>query len=461
MTQTIEAAPHANSAALFTKGARDVTGSGPDFINALRHRGLDRFHEVGFPDAKSEEWRFISLAPLTRTSFDPAPVDADVSESVASLHRRYTFTDALAEVVLVNGVFCPRLSRIGKLPRGVVVMSLAEAFDKHPDVVSRHLARHADLDGNPFVALSTGHLRDGALIHLPRGATVEGFIHVLCIGSGGAATSPTKNHPRMLLVADDGAIATVVESYVGDDAATYFTNPVTEFAVADNAVIDHYRLNQESTRAFHVGAMAVHLGKAAQFISHSITLGGRLTRNDLSIKLAGQHADATLNGLVLIGGEQVCDNHTLLEHAAPDCPSHELYKHVLDGKSSCVFKGKIFVHQIAQKTDSKQTSKSLLLTDDATMNSMPALEIYADDVKCTHGSTTGPVDQDMIFYLRSRGVSLDAARHLLTYAFAADITRRIKVDAVRSRVEDVMAARHGLPQDIRITDAASHTEALI
>ena len=204
--------------------------------------------------------------------------------------------------------------------------------------------------------------------------------------------------------------------------------------------------------------MQVRLGSKSRFVSHAANVGAKLSRNDLNVVLDGPYADATLNGLVIIGGDQHCDNHTLLHHEKPSCPSHELYKHVLDGKATGVFKGKIFVQKDAQKTDSKQTSKSLLLSDDAYMNSQPALEIYADDVKCTHGSTTGPVDDEAVFYLRSRGISLEAARHLLTYAFAADVTRRIRVVPVRRRLEDYLAAQHGLPQDLRITDLGSHDE---
>jgi Fe-S cluster assembly protein SufD len=196
----------------------------------------------------------------------------------------------------------------------------------------------------------------------------------------------------------------------------------------------------------------VQLARSSTFISHSASIGGRLTRNALSVVLDGEFAQAMLNGLVVIGGDQHADNHTLLDHAKPNCPSHELYKHVLDDRAIAVFKGTILVRPGATKTDSKQTSKSLLLSDEATMNSQPALEIHADDVKCTHGSTTGPVDEEMVFYLRSRGVGLEAARHLLTYAFAADITRRIKVAAVRARLEDFLSARRGLPQDLRIAD---------
>jgi Fe-S cluster assembly protein SufD len=269
---------------------------------------------------------------------------------------------------------------------------------------------------------------------------------------------PTVSHPRLLVVAEDGVEAGIVESYAGSDDA-YWTNAVTEMVIGNAAAIDHNKVQQEGVAAYHTATTQVRLGRDARLVSHNTTTGGRLTRNDVNVTLAGRGADATLNGLVIIGGSQHVDNHTLLDHAEPNCPSHELYKHVLSGKATGVFKGKILVRQPAQKTDSKQNSKTLLLSDDAFMNSQPALEIYADDVKCTHGSTTGPVDDSMVFYIRSRGVSLDAARHLLTYAFAADVTRRIKVEPVRRRIEDFMAAQHGLPQDLRITDLGAHDEA--
>lgn len=214
--------------------------------------------------------------------------------------------------------------------------------------------------------------------------------------------------------------------------------------------IEHCKVQQESTAAFHVGTTQVQLGRAAYFLSHTASLGAAISRNDLNVVIAGAGAEVVLNGITLIAGRQHADNHTLLDHREPRCPSHELYKAVLDEKASGVFKGKILVRQAAQKTDSKQSSRTLLLSDDAVMYSQPALEIYADDVKCTHGSTTGPVDEEQIFYLRSRGVSLEAARHLLTYAFLADVTGRIKIPPVRRRLEEIMAARRGLPKDLRI-----------
>jgi Fe-S cluster assembly protein SufD len=427
------------------------------WLDDLRKAGAERFEAVGFPPPKSEEWRFTQLGPITRTKFRPANGEVHGGH-VSEAAEQFTFgRDAASELVFVNGQFDPQLSKLGRLPRGVRVMSLAEAFEMESARVRQHLARHAKIETNPFVALNTGSLRNGAFIHLARGTIVEQPIHLLFLATSGH--EPIVSHPRILAVFEEGSQATVVESYAGAGDGVYFSNAVTEIIAAPDSRIDHCKLQQESRSAYHVATMQVELGRNSTFVSHSASVGSRITRNDLNVVMAGDHADATLNGLVLIGGEQHVDNHTLLDHAAPNCPSHELYKHVLGDKSSAVFKGIILVRQAAQKTDSKQSSKALILSDDATVNSQPALEIYADDVKCTHGSTTGPVDEEQVFYLRSRGVSLEASRHLLTYAFAADITRRIKVVPVRERLESYMAAQHGLPQDLRITDLGSHDEA--
>jgi Fe-S cluster assembly protein SufD len=432
----------------------EAVEAGPSWVDELRRGAIARFDEVGFPSNKQEEWRFTNVAPIAKTPFKLAEQVPD--QLAAGAARQFTLgPDTAVELVFVNGHFSAALSKLAKLPRGVTVRNLNDAIDDGADL-ENHLGRVASIEANPFVALNTGFVRDGAYLHFARGATIEQPIHLLFIATRGADLGVT--HPRILVVAEDNVEATIVESYVGGGAGIYFTNAVTEIVTGKDCRIDHCKLQQESLESFHVATMQVNLGRATTFVSHSATLGGRLTRNDLNCAMLGEGAYATLNGLVLLDGSQHCDNHTLLDHASPNCPSHELYKHVLNGKSSGVFKGKILVRQPAQKTDSKQTSKSLLLSDDAVMNSQPALEIYADDVKCTHGSTIGPVDESMVFYLRSRGVSLEAARHLLTYAFAADITRRIKVEPVRRRLEDFMAAQHGLPQDLRISDLGAHDE---
>jgi Fe-S cluster assembly protein SufD len=442
----------------FSRVARQAGGTKRMWLDQLRQTAMDRFAAVGFPTVNQEDWRFTNVVPLARTPFKPAPRIELHGDDVSG----HSFgRDAAAELVFVNGYFAPNLSVVRDgLPRGVKVTSLAAALETDQDLIESQLARHADVQGNPFVALNTGFLRDGAFIHLARNSAVEKPIHVMLVSTGDE--HPTVTHPRILIVAEDNSEATIVTSFVGaDPGSVYFDNTVAEVVCGDDCRIDWNTLQHDSPSAYHVSTTQVRLARSARFISHAATLGAKLTRNDFNVVLAGEFADATLNGLVIIGGEQHCDNHTLLDHAAPNCPSYELYKHVLSGKSTGVFKGKILVRQPAQKTDSKQTSKSLLLSDDATMNSQPALEIYADDVKCTHGSTIGPVDEDMVFYLRSRGVSLEAARHLLTYAFAADVTRRIKVEPVRRRIENFLATQHGLPQDLRITDLGAHDEAVL
>jgi Fe-S cluster assembly protein SufD len=436
---------------------RHINGTpqaGPEWIERLRRNAIERLETVGFPGRTEEEWRFTNIDPIVKTQFVPAGETGD--EDARGLQHQYSFgPDAVCELVFVNGKLSHELSNWGDLPRGVRLGNLADEIASESSEVMAALAQHANIEVNPFVALNTGFVSEGAFLFIPRGKTIEKAIHLLFLSVPGA--DKTVSHPRVLVIAEDNAEATVVESYVGREG-TYFTNAVTEIICGQDCRIDHCKLQQESLDAFHVATMQVQLGRSSNFVSHSASIGSKLTRNDLNVVMGGQAAEATLNGLVLANGNQHIDNHTLLDHQQPNCPSHELYKHVLADRATAIFKGKILVRQPAQKTDSKQQSKALLLSDDATMNSQPALEIYADDVKCTHGSTTGPVDEEHVFYLQSRGVGLDAARHLLTYAFAADVTRRIRVEPVRRRLENYMASQAGLPTDIRITDLGSHDE---
>jgi Fe-S cluster assembly protein SufD len=437
------------------KKSPHVSATVPMSLEALRQTATDRFLSVGYPTAEEEAWRFTNLAPIVRTKFQAG--SQAVSEAAGRAARAAAFGPRCsAELVFVNGQYAPALSHPGKLPPGITIAALSSGR-LDGSFFQNNLSRHADISLTPFVAQNTGSFTDAAAIHVARGLTLECPIHIIFVSD--AEGEATMSHPRLLLVADDNSELSLVESYVSSGRpGTTFTNAVTELAIGDDCRVDYNRIQQGADSELLVSMLAVRLGRKSRFVSHAATLGGKLTRNDLNVMLAADSADATLNGLAILTNQQHCDNHTLLDHAAANCPSHELYKHVLDGKSSCVFKGKILVRQDSQKTDSKQTSKSLLLSDEATMNSQPALEIYADDVKCTHGSTTGPVDEEMVFYLRSRGVGLDAARHLLTYAFAADVTRRIKVEPVRRRVEDFLAAQHGLPRDLRITDLGQHDE---
>lgn len=430
----------------------------PEWVEALRAAGRTRFDAVGYPtDPKIEAWRHTNIRPIVQTPYRPAVVDEQAAADVASTYS--LGKDGAIEIVLSNGHYVPSLTRGGAV-KGLKVQSLQDAYaGAEVEIVRKHLASRATIDKSPFVALNQANLNGGVFIHIARGAVIEKPIHIIVVGTPDEVA--TISHPRILVVIEDGAHATLVESYAGPEKGQYFTNAVTEIIAGQDAIIDHYKLNQESADAFHVAWLDVNIGAKTHFIDHNATLGSKITRNDINVRLGGSHAYSVLNGLTIIGGEQHVDNHTLLEHAFPDCPSYELYKHVLDDKASGIFKGQIYVHPEAQKTDAKQASKTLLLSKDAQINSQPALEIYADDVKCTHGSTTGPVDPAMMFYLETRGLSRQQAQQLLIYAFAADVTRRIKVEAVRARLEQFMSARQHLPQDFRIQELASHDDDVV
>lgn len=455
MTQLIEKKNHKKP--VFAK-----LPAGPVWVEELRKSGLRRFEEAGWPtDPKLEAWRFTQLRPIVETEWKPAVADEGAAQSV---NDEYTFGLDAIEVVLTNGHLSRKFTQLENLPHGLTVQSLADAFTgPHADLVKTHLGNRAKADANPFVALNQANLHDGVFIHIKRESVIEKPIHLLCIATPDEI--PTANYPRILVVIEDAAQATIVQSFAGSTYTgtkrTYLTNAVTEFVIGNDAIIDHYKLNQESLDAYHVAAMDVIIGRNTQFIDHNASIGSAITRNDITVKLNGENSYSVLNGLTIIGGTQFVDNHTLLEHAYPNCPSYELYKHVLDGKAQGLFKGKIFVHDVAQKTDAKQSSKTLLLSDEAHMNSQPALEIYADDVKCTHGSTTGPLDEGMLFYLQTRGLSAEQAKQVLIYAFAADVTRRIKVDPVRNRLENWMANQQGLPSDFRIQELGAHDDDVV
>jgi Fe-S cluster assembly protein SufD len=286
-------------------------------------------------------------------------------------------------------------------------------------------------------------MHDGAFVSVPKGVVLKQPLHLAFLASAGS--KPAVAHPRSLILAGVNSQASIVESYIGAKGDVYFTNAVTELVADENAVIDHYKLQRESTEAFHVATMQVHLGRGSNVTSHSIALGGALVRNDVNAMLAAEGGECTLNGLYLAAGRQHIDNHTRIDHAMPHCASHELYKGILDGQAHGVFNGKIYVHPDAQKTDAKQTNKTLLLSPDAVINTKPQLEIYADDVKCTHGATIGQLADEALFYLRSRGIGRQEARNLLTFAFANDLVSRIKIEAIRNQLEGVLLADRHTP----------------
>lgn len=420
----------------------------PGFVAALRARALARFGELGFPSPREEAWRGTNVRPIAEGDFaEPLPLSPEAARVAEAALAPYLF-EAAATLVFLDGRFDARLSKVPHLGEGVVASSLQEALAHHPELVEPHLGRHAGFERASFVALNTALWGDGAFVSLPRGAVVAEPIH-LVFAMTGAPGAPAAGgriaaaFPRNLVLAGENAQVKLVETYVGLGAAdapetVYLTCGVTELVAGDGAVVDHYRVQRESREAFHLATFELVEGRASNVSSHSIALGGGLVRNDVNALLDGEGSETILNGLYMIGGRQHVDTHMRVEHAKPHCASHELYKGILDGRSRAIFNGLIHVRHGAQKTDAKQSNRNLLLSPDAVANSNPQLEIFADDVKCTHGSTVGQLDDDAVFYLRSRGIGEEAARSILTYAFASDIVERIQVPAVRRDLEEYL-----------------------
>ena len=411
---------------------------GPRWLQDLRDRGAARFTALGFPTTRDEEWRFTSVAPIAGGDFKPAGEGAARVTDAELAH--YLYSDAAHRIVIVNGTFSADLSRAPHLPGGVRAGSLAAAVTEQPDVVQRYLGQLAEFGGRAFTALNTALAADGAYIYIPDGVVLDAPLHVLFITTSSAGAA-TMSHTRALVVAGERSQSQIVETYVGPAGSVYFTNAVTEIVAGENAVIDHYKVQQESLEAFHVASLHISAGRSSNVSSQSMSLGGRLVRNDVVAVMDGEGAECTLNGLYLADRDRLVDNHTVIDHAKAHCPSHELYKGILGGKAKAIFNGKIIVRQDAQKTDAKQTNRALLLSDEATINTKPQLEIFADDVKCTHGATIGQLDEDAIFYLRARGLSYFEARDMLIHAFAGEILGRVKIAPLRESLEAELYAQ--------------------
>jgi Fe-S cluster assembly protein SufD len=412
---------------------------GPEWLEPLRRAAADRFAAVGFPASRDEEWRFTPIGPIVQTTWRPSP---GVAARVAA-ERLAPFVFGHPEwstLVFVNGAYSKPLSRIADLPRGVRVGSLAEALRTDGAVVQAHLARHAPIEGSPFTALNTAGFRDGGLVHVPAGLDLERPVHIIFLTTADAGG--TAIHPRNLIVVERGARASVIESYVTlAPDGVYWTNPVTEVAAAAGSWLEHTRIQRESERAQHVALTHVDQARDSHYRSFSMAMGGALARHNLHVRLNDENIETLMYGLYLTRGDQVVDNHTAIFHDQPNCRSWEVYKGVLDGRSRAVFNGKVFVQPVAQKTDAKQTNRNLLLSDLAKVDTKPQLEIFADDVKCTHGATVGRLDDVALFYARSRGVPKEAAERLLTYAFAAEVIEEVALEPVRRELDRLVLDR--------------------
>ena len=424
------------------RGARE-----PAWLRDIRRAAMDRFGDLGFPTTKNEEWRFTNVAGIARTAFVPAQAPPPSGYPKVGKPSDGPWITDCRTLAFVNGRFDRKLSEINGLPEGLKVGSLRDALSdgKSPagSALEAHLARHADYRDHAFVALNTALFEDGTLIEVAPSTAVRHPVVLWFFSLPGA--EPTMTHPRNLLVVGAGAQASFIEMHAGYHKATgpYFTNAVTELVAGEGAIVDYTRIQQETDHGYHVGILQVEQARSSSVTTHTISLGGRLDREEARAVLNGEGAEALLHGLYVIGGHQHVDNHTLIDHAKPHCASREVYKGVLDGHAGGVFNGKIAVRKDAQKTDSKQSNKNLLLSENATINTKPQLEIFADDVKCTHGATIGQIDAEAVFYLRSRGIGLEEARNLLIQAFANDILERIKFEPLRTGLQKTLEAKLG------------------
>lgn len=408
-------------------------GAQPPWLFPLRKAGIARFAELGFPTLKHEDWRFTNVAPIAKLPFKPV-LEAPAPDLSRDALVEFPFAKLPGtRLVFVNGHFAADLSTTPGQANGIKVGNLAAALTAESALVEKHLGRQVRTEDNVFAALNNAFFQDGGFVYVPAGQSVPEpvqFLFINTIKDAGATT-----HPRNLVIAERDAKMTVIESYVSLACAPTFTNAVTEFVLGDHAAVEHCKFQDESVEAFHIASLHSHLGHKVNFSSHSIATGARLSRNNLRTTLDGEHIEAVLNGVYLTNGDQLADHYMIVDHAKPNCASHEYFNGILAGKSKGVFHGRILVRPDAQKTDAKQTNKNLLLSDDASADTKPQLEIYADDVKCTHGATIGQLNDESIYYLRSRGIGLENARRMLIHAFAGEIIDRVKHDALREELD--------------------------
>jgi Fe-S cluster assembly protein SufD len=416
-----------------------ASATGPDWLRTLRRNGVTHFTELGFPTTKLEDWIYCNVAPITKFTFKAAVTAAGANVATDQL-APFAFSGWTGpRLVFVNGHFSPALSSLPAPQKGVTITNLAAAIASDGKLVETHLSRHARVDESGFSALNTAFIADGAFIALAPNAVAAEPIHLLFLAAPGDTANTAQ--PRNLIVAGANSSAKIVEHYVSLGGAAHFTNAVTEIAVGEGANLEHAKFQEENLEAFHIATVQATLARDSRFLSHSISTGARLARHNINLVMTGRGVDCVMNGLYAVGGKQLVDHHTIADHAQPHCGSHEFYHGILGGQSRGVFNGKIYVRKDAQKTDAKQTSRNLLLTDTAIVDTKPQLEILADDVKCTHGATVGQLNDEALFYCRTRGIAEVNARRLLTHAFASEIVNRITVEPVREHLEQVLWGR--------------------
>ena len=421
----------------FGEFEKRLNGGKESFVHTKRKEALSNFSRLEFPTIKDEEWKYTSIAPLLKYNFVPSYEKKEVSKDFIKSLLFDELEHSL--IVFINGRYSAEHSNLLNLPKGVIVGSIAEEMKKNNEVLQKHFGKYANYQDHIFTALSTAYTDDGAFIYIPSGKIVEEPIHIVFI----AASEDEKIlvQPRNLFVAEKNSQVTIIEHYVSADEGVHFTNAVTEIIAEENAVVDHIKLQEESKKAFHIARMEVDQERNSNFASHLISTGADLARNEFNARFNDEGGECKLNGLFMIDGTQLFDAHTLMDHAKPHCNSHEHYKGILNEKSRGVFNGKVIVRQDAQKTNAFQENNNILLSDEALVNTKPQLEIFADDVKCSHGATIGQMDEDAKFYLESRGIGEETSKSILLHAFASDVITSIKIESIRNYIEEIITKK--------------------
>ena len=418
----------------FTDFENSLNGGKSKPVHELRKSAISKFSDLQFPTTRDEEWKYTNISPLFNHTFKPARKSAKDYDVKVTPFLFDKMEHSL--LVFINVIYSKALSKIKNLPKGVIVKSLAEAIKEDNPIVKQHIGKYADFKNHIFTSLSTAFVNDGAFVYVPDGKVIEDPIHILFLTI--ADDNKILVQPRNLFVAAKNSQSTFIEHYASLNDDIYFTNSVTEIVTEENAFVDHVKLQEESIKAFHIGRMDVHQERNSNFVSHLISFGSEISRNDFNCRFNDEGGECMLNGLYLIEGSQLFDAHTLIDHAKPHCNSHEHYKGILTDSSRGVFNGKVIVRKDAQKTNAFQENNNIILSNDALVNTKPQLEIFADDVKCSHGATIGQLDNDAMFYLKSRGIGVDVVKAILIHAFASDVVRYIKIDAVRNYVEGIL-----------------------
>ncbi len=426
----------------FNTVRNELPGHDVSWLNKIRNSAFDHFLAAGLPNPRNEDWKYTNVRPIAKHLFK-VPGDFCVGLDEDDLGESLMSELNPHRLVFVNGQYTPQLSKPGRLPNGVRVGSMAQVLTKSPAALEPVLAKYADPVANGFAALNAAFMGDGAYIELASHVTIEKPILLLYVST--AQSDPTVYHTRNVVAAGKGSQATVIESYVSLGDSTYLNNIVTEIALEESAAIQHYKLQEESLQGYHVATLQIHQPRDSRFRSHSVSIGGALVRNDINTVLDAEGAECDLNGLYIVNGRQHVDYHIRIDHNRPYGTSREYFKGILGDRARAVFNGQVYVHPDAQKTDASQTNKNLLLSRDAEVDTKPQLEIYADDVKCSHGATVGQLDEEMLFYLRSRGIDERVARGMLTYGFAHDIVEQMDLAPIQARIEDILTSKlpHG------------------